>query len=141
MKDHADIDRDTLATVAEITETGNEKGHRILRVKQHDGLAALQLFAPVMGMLINRQEINGPGGGPVAVDPTIDYSVGIRSRLDEIVKRLPAPTEQPLTIDVTWLSKPSRARFWLPASKLGSVKRSAPSRYCGRGGRAFARAT
>jgi hypothetical protein len=33
-----------------------------LRVKQHDRLAALQLLARVLGMLINKTELSGPSG-------------------------------------------------------------------------------
>ena len=40
-----------------------------------------------------------PGGGPVEVDH-VDHSARIRSRLDEIAKRLRAPIDQPI-IDVT----------------------------------------
>jgi hypothetical protein len=70
-------------------------------VRQHDRLAALTLLARISSMLINRQEISGPGGGPVAVDHTIDHSARIRSRLDESARRLPAPTEKSITIDIT----------------------------------------
>jgi hypothetical protein len=45
-------------------------------------------------MLINRQEISGPEGGPVAVEH-VDHKTRILDRLDAIAKRLPAPTEQP----------------------------------------------
>jgi hypothetical protein len=74
-----------------------QKGYRTLRVKQHDR-AALTLLARVLGMLINRSEISGPGGKPVEVDHSVDHSARIRSRLDEIAKRLPAPSEQPMPI-------------------------------------------
>jgi hypothetical protein len=69
-------------------------------------------------MLINRQEISGPGGGPVEVDH-VDHSARIRSRLDEIAKRLPAPTER-RTIDVTpQAAKPST----LLAARIQAGKR------------------
>jgi hypothetical protein len=42
------LDRDTLSTVAEVTEVVNDKGYRTLRIKQHDRLAALQLLARVL---------------------------------------------------------------------------------------------
>jgi hypothetical protein len=32
VKDHADLDHDTLSTVAEVTEVVNDKGYRTLRV-------------------------------------------------------------------------------------------------------------
>jgi phage terminase small subunit len=43
--DHADLDRDTLATIASIEENMNERGYKTLKVRQHDRLAALQLLA------------------------------------------------------------------------------------------------
>jgi hypothetical protein len=89
-----------VSTVAAVTEVVNEKGHRTLRVKQHDRLAALTLLARISGMLINRQEISGPGGKPVEVEH-VDHRARILSRLDEIAKQLPAASEQPMTIDVT----------------------------------------
>ena len=104
VRDHADLDRDTLSTVAEVTEVVNDKSYRTVRVKQHDRLAALTLLARISGMLINRQEISGPGGGPVAVEH-VDHKTRILDRLDAIAKRLSAPTEQPI-IDVT----PARLR-------------------------------
>jgi hypothetical protein len=51
-------------------------------------------------MLINKTELSGPGGKPVEIDHSINHAARIRSRLDAIAARLPAPTEQPI-IDVT----------------------------------------
>jgi phage terminase small subunit len=99
VRDHADLDRDTLSTVASIEEHINDKGYSTLRIKQHDRLAALTLLARISGMLINRQEISGPGGGPVEVEHT-DYRERITRRLDEMAKRVAPPTELPI-IDVT----------------------------------------
>jgi phage terminase small subunit len=133
VKEHADLDRDTLSTVASIEEQINDKGYRTLRVKQHDRLAALTLLARISGMLINRQEISGPGGRPIEVDQTIDHSARIRSRLDEIAKRL--PSEQPITIDVTparqasptALGGPAAARW---AARVTHQRRSPLKSWC-----------
>jgi hypothetical protein len=118
VREHTDFDRDTLSTIAEVAEAVNERGHRTLRVKQHDRLQALTLLARVLGLLINKTELSGPGGGPVAVEH-VDHSARIRSRLDEIAKRLPAPTERPI-IDVTpQAAKPST----LLAARIQAGKR------------------
>jgi Terminase small subunit len=100
VKEHAELDRDTLATIAEVSEVINDKGHRTLRVKQHDRLQALQLLARIMGMLINRQEVSGPGGKPVEVERR-DHRANIMARFEAMANRLPAPREQPVVIDVT----------------------------------------
>jgi phage terminase small subunit len=99
VKDHAKLNRDTLSTIAEVREVANDKGYRTIHIRQHDRLQALTLLARISGMLINRQEISGPGGGPVEIDHTVDHSARIRSRLDEIARRLPVRTEP--IIDVT----------------------------------------
>jgi phage terminase small subunit len=123
VRDHADLDRDTLSTVASIEEVVNDKGYRTLRVRQHDRLQALTILAKVTGLMINRQEISGPGGAPVQVDQ-VDHRQRIMDRFNQmadrvradrekefdqeverrmrerLAPRLPGPTEQPIT-DVT----------------------------------------
>jgi hypothetical protein len=68
VKEHAEVDRDILSTVAEVREVINDKGYRTIHIRQHDRLQALTLLARISGMLINRQEISGAGGGPVEVE-------------------------------------------------------------------------
>lgn len=92
-REYADLDRDVLSTIAEGSEVGNEKGYRTLRVKHLDQLAALTLLARVLGMLVNKTELSGPGGRPLEIEHTIDHSAPIRSRLDEIAGPPSAPTE------------------------------------------------
>jgi hypothetical protein len=82
----------------------NERGHGSISIKQHDRLAALTLLARISGMLINKTEVSGPGGGPVEVEHT-DFRERITRRLDEMAKRVAAPTARPI-IDVT----PARLR-------------------------------
>jgi hypothetical protein len=84
VRDRDQLDRDTLSTIAEVTEVVNERGYRTLRVKQHDRLAPLTLLARISVMLINRQEISGPGGEPVEVG---HHAASIRSWLEAIAKR------------------------------------------------------
>jgi hypothetical protein len=71
-------------------------------------------------MLINKTELSGPGGRPVEVDHTIDHSARIQSRVDEIAKRLPAPSEQPI-IDVTPTRQASPVA--LPAARIEAGRR------------------
>lgn len=41
VKEHVELDRDILSTIASVEESVNERGHRTLKVHQHDRLAAL----------------------------------------------------------------------------------------------------
>jgi hypothetical protein len=68
-------------------------------------------------MLINRQEISGPGGAPVQVDH-VDHVQRITSRLDAIAERmrtqgelpaLPAPSDTPMLLDLTANKEPIAA--------------------------------
>jgi hypothetical protein len=81
--------------VATIEESVNERDHRTIRIKQHDGLAALTLLAKISGMLVNKTELSGPQAGPVEV---VDYRQQITDRLEAMSKRM--QREQPI-IDVT----------------------------------------
>jgi hypothetical protein len=64
VKDHADLDPDTMSTIAEVREAVNDKGFRTLHVRQYDRLQALTLLARVSGMPINKTEPSGPAGSP-----------------------------------------------------------------------------
>jgi hypothetical protein len=61
---------------------------------------------------------------PVEVDHTVDHSACIRSRLDEIAKRLPAPLRAIDAVDVTPARQASPGTLWRPVSK-GSVTNDA----------------
>lgn len=65
-------------------------------------MQALTLLARISGMLINRQEIIGLGGGPVEVEHR-DHGAIIRGRLEQIASR----RGQPAVIDVTPNAKPA----------------------------------
>ena len=57
-------------------------------------LNALALLSKVPGLMVNRQEISWPGGKPVRLD--LDASnarARIETRLGDIARRLPAPSE------------------------------------------------
>ena len=54
-------------------------------------LNALALLSKVLGLMVNRQEISGPGGAPVQLD--VDASSArarIESRLNDMASRLPS---------------------------------------------------
>ena len=60
----------------------------------------MALLSKVLGLMVHKQEISGPGGKPVSLD--IDASSArarIEARLGEIAKRLPPPTERPITLE------------------------------------------
>jgi hypothetical protein len=65
-----------------VTEYG--KNGRTTKVKLHDKLAAMAQLSKLLNMLVDRQEVNGPGGGPVEVT---DYRARITERLNDIAKR------------------------------------------------------
>ena len=103
VKDHASLDDDTLATVASVEETVNERGYRTLRVKQHDRLAALGLLAKILGINTSKVEVSGPGGQPITLEASTARA-RIEGKLAAMAScrgaELPAPSERPM-IDVT----------------------------------------
>jgi hypothetical protein len=61
------------------------------QVSVGDKLQALALLSKVLGLMVHKQEISGPGGKPVTL--TLEASTArerIEARLAEIAKRLPA---------------------------------------------------
>jgi hypothetical protein len=68
-----------------------------------DKLAALSLLSKVLGLMVHKQEISGPGGQPMRVDVDASNACArIEYRLGEIAKRhaaeLPAPNERPIPL-------------------------------------------
>jgi hypothetical protein len=82
----------------------NEKGFRTLRVKQHDKLSALSLYAKILGLTnTSKVDLSGPGGQPMQMDHRVATArARIESRLGEIARRqaaeLPAPTERSIPL-------------------------------------------
>jgi phage terminase small subunit len=69
--------------VSEIVQERTKLGST-LKVKLYDKLAAMGHLAKLLSMLVDRQEISGPGGGPVEVT---DHRARITDRLNAIAKR------------------------------------------------------
>jgi phage terminase small subunit len=75
-------DEQKVAVSEVVTEYG--KNGRTTKVKLHDKLAAMAQLSKLLNMLVDRQEISGPGGGPVEVT---DHRARITERLNDIAKR------------------------------------------------------
>ncbi len=66
-----ELSPDVSATIASIEEDERDTPHgthRKVKVKHWDKLRALELLARYKGMLVDRKEISGKGGGPVQVE-------------------------------------------------------------------------
>jgi phage terminase small subunit len=73
--------------VSEIVEERTKLG-KTLKVRLYDKLSAMAHLAKLLNLLVDRQEISGPGGGPVEV---IDHRARIMDRLNAIAKRSDKP--------------------------------------------------
>jgi phage terminase small subunit len=60
MLDSAEIDDDTAAAIAEVSQTRDG-----IRIKFHDKLGALEKIGKHLGMLVDRHEHTGKNGGPI----------------------------------------------------------------------------
>jgi phage terminase small subunit len=69
--------------VSEIVEERTKLG-KTLKVRLYDKLSAMAHLAKLLNLLVDRQEISGPNGGPVEV---IDHRARIMDRLNAIAKR------------------------------------------------------
>jgi phage terminase small subunit len=78
-----DLTNEQKVAISEVaTEYG--KNGRTTKVKLHDKLAAMAQLSKLLNMLVDRQEISGPDGGPVEVT---DHRARITERLNDIAKR------------------------------------------------------
>ena len=59
-----------------------------LKIRLYDKLAAMGHLAKLLNMLVDRQEISRPSGGPVEVT---DHRARITERLNDIAKRRRPP--------------------------------------------------
>jgi phage terminase small subunit len=69
--------------VAEVMNERTKLGDT-LKVKLYDKMAAMAHLAKLLNLLVDRQEISGPNGGPVEVT---DHRARIMDRLNAIAKR------------------------------------------------------
>jgi hypothetical protein len=70
--------------VSEIAQERGRDGARTLKIRFYDKLAAMGHLAKLLNLLVDRQEISGPNGGPVEVT---EHRARITERLNEIAKR------------------------------------------------------
>jgi hypothetical protein len=84
-KGSADLTTEQKVAVAEVVqERHRDDGARTLKLKLYDKLSAMAHLAKLLNLLVDRQEIGGPNGGPVEVT---DHRSRIMDRLNAIAKR------------------------------------------------------
>lgn len=84
-----DLDREQLAALAEISETVNEAGVRVIKVKPYDKQAALAFLGKVARLTVDRTEVSGPNGGPVQVE---DAKAHLENLIEGIAKKAAGET-------------------------------------------------
>jgi hypothetical protein len=84
-KTSGDLTAEQKVAVSEIAQERGRDGVRTLKIKLYDKLAAMGRLAKLLNMLVDRQEIGGPNGGPVEVT---DHRARITERLNDIAKRM-----------------------------------------------------
>jgi Terminase small subunit len=82
-KASAQLTDEQKVAIAEVVHERTKFGNN-LKFKLYDKLAAITHLAKLMHLLIDRQEISGPDGGPVEVT---DHRARIMDRLNAIAKR------------------------------------------------------
>jgi phage terminase small subunit len=83
-KGSADLTAEQKVAVAEVVQERARDGGRTLKLKLYDKLSAMSHLAKLLNLLVDRQEISGPNGGPVEVT---DHRARIMDRLNAIAKR------------------------------------------------------
>jgi hypothetical protein len=83
-KTSGELTAEQKVAVSEIAQERGRDGARTLKIRLYDKLAAMGHLAKLLNMLIDRQEISGPNGGPVEVT---DHRARITERLNDIAKR------------------------------------------------------
>jgi phage terminase small subunit len=83
-KGSADLTPEQKVAVAEVVQERARDGGRTLKLKLYDKLSAMAHLAKLLNLLVDRQEISGPNGGPVEVT---DHRARIMDRLNAIAKR------------------------------------------------------
>jgi hypothetical protein len=86
-KTSSELTAEQKVAVSQIAQERGRDGARTLKIRLYDKLAAMGHLAKLLNLLVNRQEIGGPNGGPVEVT---DHRTRIMDRLNAIAKR-PAP--------------------------------------------------
>jgi phage terminase small subunit len=83
-KGSADLTPEQKVAVAEVVQERARDGGRTLKLKLYDKLSAMAHLAKLLNLLVDRQEISGPNGGP---DEVTDHRARIMDRLNAIAKR------------------------------------------------------
>jgi phage terminase small subunit len=83
-KGSADLTPEQKVAVAEVVQERSKDGGKTLKLKLYDKLSAMAHLAKLLNLLVDRQEISGPNGGPVEVT---DHRARIMDRLNAIAKR------------------------------------------------------
>jgi phage terminase small subunit len=82
-KTSADLTPEQKVAVSEIIQERTKLGST-LKIRLYDKLSAMGHLAKLLNLLVDRQEISGPNGGPVEVT---DHRARIMDRLNAIAKR------------------------------------------------------
>jgi hypothetical protein len=82
-KTSANLTAEQKVAVSEIVQERTKLGST-LKIRLYDKLSAMGHLAKLLNMLVDRQEISGPNGGPVEVT---DHRARIMDRLNAIAKR------------------------------------------------------
>jgi phage terminase small subunit len=82
-KSSAELTPEQKVAISEIVKERTREGST-LKIRLYDKLAAMGHLAKLLNLLVDRQEISGPNGGPVEVT---DYRARIMDRLNAIAKR------------------------------------------------------
>jgi hypothetical protein len=83
-KTSGELTAEQKVAVSEIAEERGRDGVRTLKIRLYDKLAAMGHLAKLLNLLVDREEISGPNGGPVEVT---DHRTRIMDRLNAIAKR------------------------------------------------------
>jgi hypothetical protein len=83
-KTSGELTAEQKVAVSEIAQERGRDGARTLKIRLYGKLAAMGHLAKLLNLLVDRQEISGPNGGPVEVT---DHRTRIMDRLNAIAKR------------------------------------------------------
>jgi hypothetical protein len=102
VKDLTELTDEQLASIESVEEVLGQEGAKTIKVKFHDKLGAIALLMKALGMNKSRVKLSDPGGAPIQVETTHAVAARVLQRLDALAaKQLPAPTESPISIDIT----------------------------------------
>ncbi|MDQ7794136.1 MAG: terminase small subunit [bacterium] len=74
LRESSELSDDAAAAVAEVAEVKTLHGGS-LKLKLHSKERALELLARHLGLIVDRRELTGPGGGPILVKTWADLAV------------------------------------------------------------------